>query len=329
MGIYLNHINTVLNKLRENVLVNEVTTDQSTIAWKVQQAVQRAAYRIWNFQQWSFKGRITTLSTVSGTEDYIMDKDVGEIYEILSSVAPYNIRGIQEQTFDKLEPRRQDTGNPALYMLFEVSGVNIQPSSASIISAVSSSPSDTNVTITVRGLVGGEDDFDSLALNGTTIRNGTKVFSRIDALTKIKHTVGRVTITSNSETITNAVMGRFDDTISFKRIRFYPIPSSAITITIKHYKRAPILARRHHSTEIPREWDYIVDQLAFAFALQSKGQDQLPEARLQAEIAVKMIEEDMSTEQRISSDEPIVPLPFTGFGRRNFDIPPSGTNFIE
>lgn len=326
--LYIDHINHVLSTLRETD-VTDITTDKSTEAWKAQEAVKRAVKRIWNYKQWSFKGRITTFSTVSGTEDYILSKDVGNIYQILSSVAPYHIHSISEQTFDTIEPNRTRTGNPSTATLFEMRGVNTQPSSASVITIVSSSTSDTTENVIIRGLVSDEDDFEELTLNGNTNVNSSKSFSRIDSITKSAVTVGRITITSNSAAVTNAVMGRLELTMRFKRLRLYPEPAAVITITIKHFTRSVILTDRYHDTEIPRDWDYVVDALAVAFALQAKGQDQINETTSHTELAIKILEQDMATEEHISSDITWIPLPFDTFGTSLFGGPPSGFSPIE
>ena len=266
---------------------------------------------------------------MSGTEDYILDKDIGNIYQILSSVAPYHIHSISEQTFDTVEPNRTRTGNPGTATLFEMKGVAIQPSSASVITVASSSASDTAEKVVIRGLVSSEDDFEELSLNGTTTVNSSKSFSRIDSVTKSAVTVGRITITSNSASVTNAVMGRLEQTVRFKRLRLYPEPAATITITIKHFKRSVILTDRYHDTEIPRDWDYVVDALAVAFALQAKGQDQINETTSHTGLAIKILEQDMATEEHISSDITWVPLPFDTFGGSPFGGPPSGFSPIE
>lgn len=314
MGLFLEHVNTVLEKLRETP-ITALSTDATSEAFKAQQAVRRAVKRVWNAKQWGFKYRRTTFPTVASQEAYILPRSVGEIYGLRSSTSPYQMSVVREDDFDKAVPDPISTGNPMCARLFEMVGIDEQPSAASTVSVVSSDTSDTTQKVLVKGLVSGYVDTEELSLNGTTPVNGSKSFSEILAVTKSAETVGRVTLTSNAGAVTNIVLGSQDKTVRLRKIRLYPIPSSAVTITVKHFGLPPALTKAYEDTEIPNRWDYVVDQYAFALALQAKGKDQMEEFVAQMNLGKTMVEEEMSSEEYVSAEEIIVPERWGGENR--------------
>ena len=307
MGLYLDHVNTVLSKLRETAITS-LSTNKDSEAYKAQIAVQRAVNRVWNARTWTFRQKRVTFSTSSGQSLYALPKEIAEPYSILSSVSPFRLFSVDEDLFDMKIPNPQSTGNPQIITLFDHIGVENQPSSASVITVVSSSSSDTSQTIVVRGTVNGEDDVEEISLNGTSNAAGTKSFTAITAISKSDVTVGRVTVTTNSGAVTNVTIAPQEKTPFFRRARLYPEPDSTITITVKHYSQPPILTKAYDTTQIPDRWDYVIDQYAFAFALQAKGQDQGTEFQTQFAVAEQFLKDDMQVEEKQSTEEVIQPL---------------------
>lgn len=306
MAIFIDHVNNVLNKLRKDP-ISSLSTDNTTTAFFVQTAVQRAIARVWNAKQWSFKQTKDTLTLVASTSEYNLPKRVGEVIRVLSSLSPYWVRIISEDQFDSKNPNPIASGNPELGMLFEVAGVEVQPSSASVISVSSNSAADTTQTVLVRGLVSGEEDVELLTLNGTTVVNGAKSFTKIYALSKSALTAGMLTFTSNAAAVTNATMSPLVKTLRVKKLRLDPIPSAVGTLTIKHFAAPYIPSQALDDSGIPSRWDYVVEQFAFAMALQPQGQEQLSEQTTEFQIAIKMLEEDMASEEKQDSSVIIVP----------------------
>ena len=163
-------------------------------------------------------------------------------------------------------------------------------------------------------MVGGYVDFEELSLSGTTPVNGTKSFTAIYAVTKSDATAGRITVTTNAASVTNVVLAPQEKTLRLRKIRLHPIPSSVITITAKSFGLPPELTQAYEDTEIPSRWDYVVDQYAFALSIQAKGKDQLDEFVTNMQLAKTMVEEDMSSEEEISSEDIIVPERWGGTG---------------
>lgn len=313
MGVFIDHVNTVLEKLRETP-ITALSTDTTTEAYKAQAAVRRAVKRVWNAKQWSFKYRNPTFATEASVEGYVLPRGAGEIYGLKSSGSPYNITVVREDMFDKFVPNPTATGNPQYARLFEVVGVEEQPTSASIATVVSSDATDTTQKVLVKGIVSGSLDFEELSLNGTTAVNGSKLFTSISAVTKSAATAGRVTVTSNGGVVTNVVLTPQEKTLRLRKVRLHPIPSSALTITVKCFGLPPELTQAYEDTEIPSRWDYVVDQYAFALAIQAKGKEQLEEFVANMQLAKTMVDEDMASEESISSEDIIVPERWGGTG---------------
>lgn len=304
MATYLQTINTVLGKLRKDP-ISALSTDNTTDAYRVQTAVQRAIARIWNAKQWTFKQSKTTLSLTSGTAEYKLPRDVGEPYIVLSDLSPYWIRFKTEEELDSLDPNPTASANPRYYTLFEYDGVETQPSSASALSVVSSSASDTSQIVVIRGLVSGYDDYEEITVSGTSPVSTTKSFSSISSVSKSGDTAGRITVTAGATTC--VVLGPLETNVRLRKIRFYPTPTATTTISIKHYKAPVIPVVAHDVSGIPSRWDYVVDQYAFALALQSQGKDQSEEFVVQMQLAKSMLDEDMAGEEKQESTGIIVP----------------------
>lgn len=305
MALFLTHVNTVLGKLRETP-ITALSTDATTEAYRAQEAVRRAVARVWNAKQWSFKIRSYYFNTTSGVEAYPMFQTVGEPFSILSDEHPYNIKVISESFFDEKVPNPTETGVPRFCRLFEMTGSWTQPSSASVVQVVSSNAADTTQKVLVKGLINDQYiDMEEMSLAGTATVSGSKLFTSILAITKSDSTTGYVTVSASSATL--AVMSPADTVVRNRIMRFYPEPDSAYQITIKHFGLAPQLTHAYEDTEIPQRWDYVVDQFAFALALQSKGQEQAAEFQTAFNVATKMLEHDMATEEYIASEEIIIP----------------------
>lgn len=327
--LFIEHVNVVLQKLRQDP-ISSLSTDTTTEAYRAQIAVNRAIARVWNHKSWSFKSRSDTLALTASTASYPLPKLVGEPYSTISSLHPYKVFPISKHLFDLYVPNPTATGNPYFMILSEMRGVTTQLSSASTIGAVSSSASDTTQKVLVKGIVSGEEDYEELTLNGTTQVTTTKSFSSIQSITKSATTAGRVTITSTGDSSTLLVLSPIDQTARLRQATFYPTPSASATITIHHFRLPPFLTHAYEDHQIPRRWDYVVDQWAYALALQAKGQDQLAEFQNQIALATKMLEEDMASEEIISIEEPVLPLKAGEGGFANqLMAPPSGTSFVD
>lgn len=241
---------------------------------------------------------------MSGQTDYPLDKSIGRPYGVLSSVAPYKLTMMSRYNLDRFDPKRTMTGDPKIAAISDMAPVSTQPGSAAVITVVSSSTDDVTQKVLVKGIVSGQEDYEQVSLNGTTSASTTKSFSSITSITKSATTSGRVTVTSGATTV--VVLGPLDKTVNLRVMSLYPIPQSVLTITVRHFDRAPFLTHAYEGLGPLDDWDYVVDQWAFLLALQSKGQDQSAEFNNQVLLGTKMLDEDMASEEGDSSDDPIL-----------------------
>ncbi len=310
MAIFLVHVNNILNRMRKTP-VSTISTDNTTDAFKVQTAVQRAIARVWNARQWTFKQAIDTLAITTATTreaaTYSIPKRVGDLFLVRSTVSPYIIKPKSRDEFDSRIPNPVSQGNPTVFTQFEYVGVDTQPTSASVLSISSSSAADTSQKVRIRGVVSGEEDVEEVTLVGITAVLTTKSFSSVRAISKSGATAGRISVTSNSGAVAVVTLGPLQTVQRIKKITAYPFPTSAATWTLSHFKLPFIPTADNDDSEIPERWDYVVEQWAFALALQPEGQDQLSEQTTQFQIAQQMLDNDMASEERQGSDSIIIP----------------------
>lgn len=106
-----------------------------------------------------------------------------------------------------------------------------QPSSASVITLVSSSASDTTQTVRVWGIdSNGAENTDTVLLTGTTAANTTIQFTRVDRVSKDRDSVGLVTGTAGTTTIFKIDPYRFGT--SYTVLRLATPSASAVSLSL-------------------------------------------------------------------------------------------------
>jgi hypothetical protein len=331
--IFLDTINNVLGKMRQEP-VTALPTDTTTDAYRVQIAVQRAVNRIWNHKTWAFKRQSDTLALTSGESDYVCPRSVGEIYSVTLNQDPWTIKPIAKHRFNSRFINPTETGNPRISILSDFQGVENQPAASGQLSVVSASALDVSTSDTdtyrvfIEGIsTGGVTEFENVGLNGTTAVTTAAAFTSIKAITRSGVTNGRTIITADSGATSVLTLAKNELGVRLKKLSFYPIPASSLTATINHFSLPPILKFRFQDLIIPDRWDYVVEQWAFALALQSKGQEQATEQTSATSLAIKMLEEDMSSEEIVSVEEPIESPKVGGDGIVSGI--PSGFGYVE
>lgn len=86
--------------------------------------------------------------------------------------------------------------------------VRANPPSKSLIGVVSNSSSDTSQTVTINGTVDGSADSETVTLTGETVAYTIKYFTAVSSITKSAATTGDITVTSNAESFTIAVLDK-------------------------------------------------------------------------------------------------------------------------
>lgn len=216
---------------------------------------------------WEFHNYEYSFVTVAGTKDYILPRDFGKELYVVDDTNNLNIQGKTLQRMVKDCPGvEDDQGSVYEYAILHKRVIK-QPTSASPITIVSTSSSDTSQSVFLRGIVDGVEVTEELVLSGMTEVTSTKLFTSIIHITKSAETVGRVIVavagtTGGSvvdelgETITDElgnpigegsgtdaiIIGIISPEVLDYRvtcIRFHYVPSSSITILVP-YKISPL-----------------------------------------------------------------------------------------
>ncbi len=129
-------------------------------------------------------------------------------------------------------PSNYSEGVPTHFAVEKIKGAKADPSSASAVKIVSSSASDTTQIVRVVGISGGVRVQEEKTLTGTTGVSTTATFTEIYSIEKSARTVGAITVTSNADAVTNAVIA--PDALSARYIYFrvHPCPDGVYTIAI-------------------------------------------------------------------------------------------------
>jgi len=156
---------------------------------------------------------------------------------------PYKMNYITDQDFFGLGLDRSTTGTPTHYRMWGSDSVLEQLKSASVVSVVSSSASDTAVSVTVYGTVSGYPDQETIACNGTNAVNGFKTFTSVERIVRNNSCVGRITVTANTGNTTVAVIptGDTTDGVLYRKVQLYPLPDAVFPINVHYYKDVYLL----------------------------------------------------------------------------------------
>ena len=114
---------------------------------------------------------------------------------------------------------------------------------------------DIGIEVIISGVVGGQDDTETLILNGDSVVTGAKTFTSVKEITK-GETQGRVTVTNSAADETLATFAPAELEIERVQVKLWPTPSSVEVLTYDFMKHHPILRydadrilfpRRHHA----------------------------------------------------------------------------------
>lgn len=179
---------------------------------------------------------------------------------------PFVMQYMPSMEFYQSSPTLFYSDIPIYYKTWLENMILRQPNSASVVTIVSSSTSDTSQSITVFGTVSGYPDQETINLNGTTSVPGSKSFTTVDRIIKNASTVGRITCTTNTAAVTLAVLPTGDGTagIMYKTIRLWPLPSLVAPINVWYYKQPWRLVNDQDVHELGQEFDHAIILLTTA-----------------------------------------------------------------
>lgn len=173
-----------------------------------------------------------TLTTVDGTSLYYLPSIMLDVLHIVDTTNDRILRPVTEYQNWWWDPDVDDTGNPEQFSKLGTARIEGQPSSASVVTIVSSSASDTTQKVRVNGTVSGVDDTELLTLNGTSSVAGSKSFTALHSITRDNTTTGRVTATTNSGGVTVATFAPNELGITRQMIRLFPVPAGAYSLNV-------------------------------------------------------------------------------------------------
>jgi hypothetical protein len=189
-----------------------------------------------------------------------------------------NNHPVQATTMEQLDlhdPDRSDTGAVWQYALMGIFGVQTQPSSASTLSIVSSSASDTSV-VRVRGVTSNNViETEAVTLTGTTPVATTLSYTTVYDFSKTAATVGRLTATSNSGAITNVVMPAEDLSMEFQHLRVWRTPDAADVLRLRYLRRPRALVNPQDAPDVPQRWHELILHGTLVHGFRDKAEDQV------------------------------------------------------
>lgn len=182
---------------------------------------------------------------------------------------PYQLSYIPDQQFYGSGVDNTEESIPVGYRMWGEDMIISQPREASVVTIASSSSSDTNISVTIFGIVSGYPDFEVISTNstnGTTSSAGSKSFSSVERVVKASSSVGRISCTTNSGGVTIAVLPVGDTTagILYRKVQLYPLPNGVYPINVQYYKDPYRLVNDGDVHELGQDFDEAIILLATA-----------------------------------------------------------------
>lgn len=151
------------------------------------------------------------------------------------------------------EVPESDTGRGPYFRWAGVTNVNNQPTSASVITIVSSSASDTGSAnaITIHGISSGARTSETINPSGTSSVAGSTSFTKILKVTKASAWVGTLTVTSNAGAVTNLTLLPGEYARFYRQIELLRAPTQADTIEYRFFRQPSVLTADNDIPDIP------------------------------------------------------------------------------
>ena len=233
--------------------------------------------------------------SIQAFEDYQLPRDVDKLGLVRQTASPFKIINIPDEIFYLWIPDPTDTGNPRWYRLWEEFGVETQVASAEKLNVVSDNAADTQTVSIVGTDASGYSLIETYTLSGVASQSGSKNFRTIRQVSKSADTTGNITVVGNSSSTTFVTLLPEERSPRFKRMSFYPIPSSAITISIEYFTRLRELVNDQDVPAIDKKWHYLIREgaLSKVYQYQNKENDYLATWRIYRDGLREMKKQDV------------------------------------
>jgi hypothetical protein len=197
-----------------------------------------------------------TMTTVAGRSRYGVPLSVERIIAIRDLANETLLECVALDDLRRVDPGMESSGNPTHWALLGQYPVHTQPSDASTLALKSTSASDTAIVANVEYLnSSGIQLTDSVTLTGTTaVAVGTNV---VEILTVRLSAAPVGSVTIYEDTDAGTVLGY----IYFNRlgsrswhVQLYPIPTSALTLTLDAVRRLTDMIYDYDEPILPRDF---------------------------------------------------------------------------
>lgn len=231
----------MINRLFTSIVANVASNIQDTST-----AMQTIIKRYCNDAYFDILKRVNfqdidddySFTTAGGTSDYVLPRNFGKEVYVYEATSKLEIPGVSfQELISTNSADLYSSGDIQRYVIL-TKPVRLQPTSASALSIVSSSSSDSSQTVAIKYLdSNGIEIYETVTLTGATpvATSGSAV--EILSISKSAITVGRITVTANAGAVTVAVLAPADLAYFENVIRFHYTPNSAVTIKMPYIRR--------------------------------------------------------------------------------------------
>jgi len=220
------------------------------------------------------------LTTVDGTQDYGLPTYIKRVLNIQDGTSLRSLEEVTPRDYNKNHPATSTSGPPRQYHHLGNFGVQKHPSTAGVVTVVSSVATDaTSRYVRIQGFDASDRLVDEqVTLNGTTAVSTTVSFEKIESAVKSNapgsSITGYITLTDAAANVL-AVIPYWDTMSSHPWIRCYPIPDDARDLTIQSVMRKPDLVRDDDWPQFDPDYHHLLVSGAGAELLPSVGKNAL------------------------------------------------------
>lgn len=200
-----------------------------------------------------------TFSSVANQRTYHFGFEFNKVLSLRDTTNNIDLTELTEGEIEEMDPDFSDTGTPYSYSITGMSWVENQPSSASVITIVSDSASDTTQTVTINGFDANNTEItETLSLNGLTPAVGTTSFTEITHISKSESTAGIVTATSNSAAVTVIRIPAAQLAKQYQPLNLYYIPSAINVYKVRGIRRPRMMISANDYPDFPEAYHELV-----------------------------------------------------------------------
>ena len=225
-----------MNNKKFSAIVDNVGTDvqdtSSAFETISKRYINQRYFSILRSINWEVINPAFSFDTTAGTQTQALPEDFGkELYARDTTNGVELAKGDLSELVRAYPSALTTSGTVGRYAIYQ-DAVQAQPTTAAVVSIVSSSASDTTPTVFVRGIVSSYEVTEEITLTGTTAATGSLSFSSIKGISKSGTTVGAVTVSCNSQTM--AVLPPTIHESRYKIMFLHYNPSAVITIKMPY-----------------------------------------------------------------------------------------------